>query len=113
MSNIQLYYDGWLILPASARQHLNITTGDRLEIEFTQAGLLLRSARQVKEIAAPEPEAVLAQPAAAPVEPPAPVAAEMTAVKHGPSRPHKPVAQELAPRIKVGGRRKSMQAVSN
>ncbi|WP_027132493.1 hypothetical protein [Geminicoccus roseus] len=106
MPTIQLYYDGWLSLPASARQHLDITTGARLEIEFTQPGLLLRPARQAKEIAAPEPEAVLAQPAAAPVEPPAPVAAEMEVAKRGPGRPRNPVTQELAPRIKVGGRRK-------
>ncbi|WP_222184213.1 hypothetical protein [Geminicoccus harenae] len=112
MPAIQLHYDGWLSLPADARKHLDVATGDRLEIEFTQAGLLLRAARQVKEIAAPEPEAVLAQPAAVPVEPPAAVAAERVAAKRGPGRPRKPVVQELAPRIKVGGRRKSTQAVS-
>ncbi|WP_191057720.1 AbrB/MazE/SpoVT family DNA-binding domain-containing protein [Geminicoccus harenae] len=113
MPAIQLHYDGWLSLPADARKHLDVATGDRLEIEFTQSGLLLRPAKQAKGAAAPDPEVVLAQPAAAPAEPPAPVEAERAAVKHGPSQPRKPVTQELAPRIKVGGRRKSTQVLSN
>ncbi|WP_191059323.1 AbrB/MazE/SpoVT family DNA-binding domain-containing protein [Geminicoccus harenae] len=113
MPTIHLHYDGWLSLPADARKHLDVATGDRLEIEFTQAGLLLRPARQVKSASAPEPEAVLAQPATAPVEPPAPVVAEMVAAKRKPGRPRKLVAQELAPRIKVGGRRRSTQAASD
>jgi AbrB family looped-hinge helix DNA binding protein len=106
LPTIQLHYDGWLTLPAEARQHLNIATGDRLDIELTDDGLLLRPARWIKEIAAPpEPQAVVAQPAAAPVEPPEALEAEKAVAKRG--RPRKAVTPDLAPTIKVGGRRKS------
>ena len=107
LPTIQLHHDGWLTLSADARKHLDVATGDRLEIELTEAGLLLRPAKQVKETIAGEPEA---QPAAAPAEPPVSVEAEMAVVKRGPGRPRKPVTQDLAPRIKVGGRRKSASA---
>jgi bifunctional DNA-binding transcriptional regulator/antitoxin component of YhaV-PrlF toxin-antitoxin module len=101
-----LHYDGWLALPADARKHLDVATGDRVEFELTEAGLLLRPAEPVEKIAAPEPEVIVAQPAAAPVDP-APVEAEMPAPKRAAGRPRKVMTQGLAPRIKVGGRRKN------
>jgi bifunctional DNA-binding transcriptional regulator/antitoxin component of YhaV-PrlF toxin-antitoxin module len=113
LPTIQLHYDGWLALPAEARQHLNIATGDRLDIELTEAGLLLRSARRIKEIIAPEPQAVVAQPAAAPVEPPEAVEAETTVANRGQGRPRKVVTLDLAPSVKVGGRRKSPPPLPN
>jgi AbrB family looped-hinge helix DNA binding protein len=103
-----LHYDGWLTLPAEAREHLNIATGDRLDIELTDAGLLLRSAKQT-EIAALAPE-VVAPPATAPVEASAPVEAETTVAKRGPGRPRKAVTSDLALGVKVGRRRKSESA---
>ncbi|HEX2527174.1 MAG TPA: AbrB/MazE/SpoVT family DNA-binding domain-containing protein [Geminicoccus sp.] len=105
MPTIQLHYDGWLTLPAEARQHLDVTTGDRLEIELTEAGLLLRSAKQAKQTAALEPEAAVAPPAAAPAEPPETVEAVTAVAKRG--RPRKALVPDLTtPSIKVGGRRK-------
>jgi bifunctional DNA-binding transcriptional regulator/antitoxin component of YhaV-PrlF toxin-antitoxin module len=106
LPTIQLHYDGWLTLPAEARQHLDVTTGDRLDIELTKDGLLLRSARRIQEIPAPEPKAVVAQPVAAPAEPPEPAEVETVVAKRG--RPRKAVTPDLTtPSIKVGGRRKS------
>jgi bifunctional DNA-binding transcriptional regulator/antitoxin component of YhaV-PrlF toxin-antitoxin module len=107
LPTISLHYDGWLALPADARKHLDIATGDRLELEFTEAGLLLRPAKPVGKSAAPEPEVVVAQPAVAPVNP---MEAETAAPKRAVGRPRKVVTQELAPRIKVGGRRKNAPA---
>ncbi|HEX2526166.1 MAG TPA: AbrB/MazE/SpoVT family DNA-binding domain-containing protein [Geminicoccus sp.] len=109
MPTIQLHYDGWLTLPAEARRHLDVATGDRLDIELTKAGLLLRSAKQAKQIAAREPEMAVAQPAAAPAEPSEPVEAETAVAKRG--RPRKAVTPDLTPpSVKVGGRRKSLPA---
>jgi AbrB family looped-hinge helix DNA binding protein len=110
LPTIQLHYDGWLALPAEARKHLEVATGDRLEIELTENGLVLRPAKQAKEVAAPEPEAaVAAQPATAPAQPSAPVKAEKEAVKS--RRLPKTIAQDPAARVKVGGRRKSTPTV--
>ena len=107
LPTIQLHYDGWLTLPADARQHLHLVTGDRVDIELTEAGLLLRPAKQDKEAVALEPMAAAALPAAGPSEPPAPVEAAPAIVMRGPSRPRKTVTPELALSVKVGGRRKS------
>jgi antitoxin component of MazEF toxin-antitoxin module len=105
LPTIQLHYDGWLTLPAQARQHLDVATGDRLEIELNKDSLLLRSARRIQETAALEPEAAVTPPATAPTEPPEPVDAETAVAKQG--RPRKPVTPDLTtPSIKVGGRRK-------
>jgi bifunctional DNA-binding transcriptional regulator/antitoxin component of YhaV-PrlF toxin-antitoxin module len=106
LPTIQLHYDGWLTLPVEARQHLDVTTGDRLDIGLTEAGLFIRSARQV---AALEPAAAVAPPTAAPAEAFKPVKAETATVRRG--RPRKAVTPDLAaPTVKIGGRRKSLPA---
>jgi bifunctional DNA-binding transcriptional regulator/antitoxin component of YhaV-PrlF toxin-antitoxin module len=104
-----LHYDGWITLPAEARQHLDVTTGDRLDIEFTETGLLLRSAKQTA-IAALEPEAAVTPPAAEPIKASEPVEAGTMVAKRGPGRPRKAVTPDLTPSVKVGGRRKSLPA---
>jgi bifunctional DNA-binding transcriptional regulator/antitoxin component of YhaV-PrlF toxin-antitoxin module len=111
LPTIQLHYDGWLTLPAEARRHLAVVTGSRLEIELTDGGLFLRPAGQAAVVSptavqtAPSPaKPELAQAKTEPDE----TAAETVLPKRGPGRPRKAVPQDLAPRIKVGGRRKSI-----
>ena len=108
MPTIQLYYDGWLTLPADARKHLDVATGDRLEIEFTDGALVLRPMGQDGRAADLEPVAAMAQAVAAQDEPV--LLDEVTNPKRGPGRPRKTAAQEPIPSIKVGGRRKSSPA---
>ena len=61
MSTIQMHYDGWVTLPAAARQRFHLTTGDRLEVEFAGDTIVLRPARRAAaervpaEAAAEEP----------------------------------------------------------
>jgi bifunctional DNA-binding transcriptional regulator/antitoxin component of YhaV-PrlF toxin-antitoxin module len=76
LPTIQLQANGWLALPAELRDHLSLTTGDRLEIESTQGALVLRPAGHGEK----------AQPTAAPADAVVPV------VKRGPGRPRKVVA---------------------
>jgi AbrB family looped-hinge helix DNA binding protein len=42
MPTIQMHYDGWLTLPAAARQKLGLGTGDRLELELVGDTVVLR-----------------------------------------------------------------------
>ena len=118
MSTIQMHYDGWVTLPAAARQRFNLTTGDRLEVELAGDTIVLRPARGPAASgraataeptpAAPEEPAVTAEPAAAaaPAPVPEPVA------KRGPGRPRKvPAAAALPPGLKTRGRRKGAPAV--
>ena len=104
LPTIQIHYDGWLSLPEDARQHLALVTGSRLEVELADGMIMLRPARQDTETIAAEPS-VLAEPE--PMGSAAELAEEPAAPKRGPGRPRKTVAQNLSPRIKVGGRRKS------
>jgi bifunctional DNA-binding transcriptional regulator/antitoxin component of YhaV-PrlF toxin-antitoxin module len=76
LPTIQLQANGWLALPAELRDHLNLTTGDRLEIESTQGALVLRLAGHGEK---PKLTA-------------APADAMVPAVKRGPGRPRKVVA---------------------
>ena len=108
MPTIQLHYDGWLTLPADARKHLDVATGDRLEVELTDGGVVLRLAEKARPANAPEPEVATAHPTAAPVEPA--LVEEAAAPKRGVGRPRKPTKQDLVPSVKVGGRRKSSPA---
>ena len=103
MQKIQLYYNGWLALPASMRQKLGLATGDRLELELTDGVIVLRPARQA---VAPEPTAATAEPAAAPA-----AAAPVPIGKRGPGRPRKTPVMALPPRPKTRGRRKSGLAI--
>ena len=116
MSTIQMHYDGWLTLPAAARQKFHLTTGDRLEVELAGDTIVLRPARGTAASgraataeptpAAPEEPAVTAEPAAAAAPVPEPVA------KRGPGRPRKvPAAAALPPGLKTRGRRKGAPTV--
>ena len=108
MPTIQLHYDGWLTLPADAREHLKVANGDRLEVEFNEGTLLLRPAKQTK--AAPAPKAVAVEVPAAPAEP-APAEAQAAAAKPGRGRPRKLMVPSNLSGIKVGGRRATSSAM--
>lgn len=43
MTKLKLHFDGWLALPATARRRLGVTTGDQLEAEWTDGGLLIKN----------------------------------------------------------------------
>jgi hypothetical protein len=43
LATLKLHYDGWLVLPASLRQSLDLKTGDRLEAELVDGAIVLRS----------------------------------------------------------------------
>ena len=113
MSEIHLHYDGWLTLPEGVRQKLGLGTGDRLEVELADGGVLLRPARRAGAPERAAPEAAIAEerpveasaPALTPaVEPAAPT-------KRGPGRPRKvPVAAVTPAAPKTRGRRKSAPA---
>jgi AbrB family looped-hinge helix DNA binding protein len=45
MSTVRLNYDGWLALPATVRQRLGLTTGDRLDLELVDGAITLRPRR--------------------------------------------------------------------
>ncbi len=67
MANIRLHDHGWLSLPADLRQHLDLRTGDRLQLEMIDGGLRLRLASQATtaEVTRPAPlQAVLDEPVA-------------------------------------------------
>jgi antitoxin component of MazEF toxin-antitoxin module len=103
LPTIQTHYDGWLHLPTEACQQLGIVTGGRLAIEFINGALVLRPVQQGKEAEAAVAPAEAADATAEPTD----EDARLVTPKRGPGRPRKAVPQELAPRIKVGGRRKS------
>jgi antitoxin component of MazEF toxin-antitoxin module len=104
MPHIQLHYDGWVALPESARQHLHVAKGDRLEVELTEGGLLLRPAQSTASVDRTAPVSQQ-QPEAA-----APSSAEPPAAKRGPGRPRKMAVQGLLP-ARIGGRRKMVPAI--
>jgi AbrB family looped-hinge helix DNA binding protein len=113
MSTVQLHYDGWVTLPAVARQQLGLTTGDRLEVEVTGGAVVLRLARPAvaAEPVANEPEPMPGtepQPVEAAAEEPAPAAAPEPAAKRGPGRPRKTPLAALPPDLKTRGRRKAV-----
>src|SRR5215213_1529840 len=82
MSTVQMHYDGWITLPAVARQKFGLTTGDRLEIEFADEAIVLRPAR-----GSAAPERAIAEPAPVEAEEPIAAAAPPPVVKRGPGRP--------------------------
>lgn len=43
MPRVKVHYDGWIALPADSRHRLGIKTGDRLELEWVDGGLMIRS----------------------------------------------------------------------
>ncbi len=104
MPNVKIYHDGWIALPATLRQQLALATGDELQIERVEGGLLLRVA---KGAAMPVEEAM-----PVPVSQPVTVEPEMP-VRRKPGRPKRvaapasPVKAILPPGLRSGGRRKA------
>ena len=106
MSTVRLNYDGWLALPAAVRQKFGLVTGDRLELELSGDGIVLRPRRSggVVEREAPDLPVATAEPTA-PAPPPAAAAAPI--VKPGPVRPRKSALPTIPPALKArGGKRK-------
>jgi bifunctional DNA-binding transcriptional regulator/antitoxin component of YhaV-PrlF toxin-antitoxin module len=133
MANIRLHDHGWLSLPADLRHHLDLRTGDRLHLDMIEGGLRLRLASQATtaEVTRPAPlQAVPDEPVAkrgrgrprkqGPAEPPLvepqaelPLQAEEVRPEEatamaGPAG--KRASRSLLPKLKVGGRRKSLPA---
>jgi AbrB family looped-hinge helix DNA binding protein len=110
MTKVRLNYDGWLSLPTAVRQKLGLATGDQLELELSDSGIILRPVRSgtTADEAAPEPVAT-AEPSV-PATPPA-AAAAAPVVKRGPGRPRKTPLPVVPPTLKArGGRRKAAAA---
>jgi AbrB family looped-hinge helix DNA binding protein len=99
MAKVRVNYDGWLALPATVRQRLDLSTGDELELELVDGGVVLRPLRSTAAGEA-SPESVTAEPAA-----PEPPPAAASVVERDPGRPRK---SPLPPTLKArGGRRKT------
>src|SRR3954451_6696740 len=86
MTRVRINYDGWLSLPTAVRQKLGLTTGDQLEVELSDGGILLRPVRSGAVEATPAPVAT-AEPSIPATLPAAAAAAPI--VKRGPGRPRK------------------------
>src|SRR3954447_8100760 len=59
MTRVRINYDGWLSLPTAVRQKLGLSTGDQLELELADGGIVLRPVRSgtTADEAAPAPVA--------------------------------------------------------
>src|SRR4051795_2946424 len=111
MTRIRINYDGWLSLPTAVRQKLGLSTGDQLELELADGGIVLRPVRSgtTAEQAAPAPGAT-AEPSVSAAPPAAAAAAPI--VKRGPGRPRKTELPVIPPTLKArGGRRKAATAI--
>ena len=62
MAGLKIHYDGWVKLPAALLRALGAKSGDTIEVEPREGGLVLR-ARIGKGADAPEPEAADPAPA--------------------------------------------------
>ena len=106
MTRVRINYDGWLSLPTAVRQKLGLTTGDQLEVELSDGGILLHPVRSGAAEATPAPVAT-----AEPSIPATPPAAAAPMVKRGPGRPRKTPLPVVPPALKArGGRRKTAPA---
>src|SRR3954447_19511789 len=106
MPKVLLNFDGWLALPTAVRQKLGLSTGDQLELELADGGIVLRPVRSgtTADAAAPAPVAMAERSVSA--TPPA-AAAAAPLVKRGPGRPRKTELPVIPPTLKArGGRRK-------
>jgi bifunctional DNA-binding transcriptional regulator/antitoxin component of YhaV-PrlF toxin-antitoxin module len=104
MPKTKLYFDGWLALPPFARNALELSTGDTLDIEVVDDGIVLRRADASRQVQTAVPaEAPLAgaasekKPVAA-----APAKAARRVDRGAPARVH-----PLPATLKVRGRRKA------
>ena len=111
MPTLKLHYDGWLALPAGLRQKLGLNSGDRVEAELVDGGLVLRPVARTRSPA----------PARAPAGPPAvsaaktlPLAPDAAPARRKPGRPRKVAAvvgeNAAAPKKMRGRPRKSALA---
>lgn len=104
MPTVTVHYDGWVQLPERLVRSLGLRTGDRLEVELAEGGILLRAVASAKGTA--EPTAGLSPP-------PSPVIEEHTREDAGtvPDEPQQvePAVQgeELVSRPRARGRRKT------
>src|SRR4051812_46344390 len=91
MTRIRINFDGWLALPTAVRQKLGLTTGDQLELELADGGIVLHPVRSgtTADEAAPAPVAT-AEPSVSATPPAAAAAAPIE--KRGPGRPRKTAA---------------------
>ncbi|MCB1835016.1 MAG: AbrB/MazE/SpoVT family DNA-binding domain-containing protein, partial [Geminicoccaceae bacterium] len=54
MAKLKVHYDGWICLPATIRRRLGISSGDELDIDYAEGGLVIRSEISMS-IASPAP----------------------------------------------------------
>src|SRR3954453_6130293 len=112
MTKVRLNFDGWLALPTAVRQKLGLSTGDQLELELTDGGIVLRPVRSGAgaDHATPEPVTTAELPVSAAPELPA-AAAASPIVKRGPGRPRKTALPVVPPTLKArGSKRKAASA---
>ena len=114
MPTVRLNYDGWLAVPAVMRQRLGLGTGDHLELELIDGGIMLRPRRpgQAADRPVTEPVITAEPPVAATSDRPA-AAAAAPVVKRGPGRPRKTDLPVVPPTLKArGARRKTEPATA-
>jgi bifunctional DNA-binding transcriptional regulator/antitoxin component of YhaV-PrlF toxin-antitoxin module len=107
MTTVRLNYDGWLALPAGMRAKLGLSTGDQIDLELADGGIMLRARRSggIVEQQAPELPVAAAEPTAAA---PPPAAAAAPVVRRGPGRPKKTELPVVPRTLKArGGKRKA------
>src|SRR4051794_23337798 len=110
MTRVRINYDGWLSLPTAVRQKLGLSTGDQLELELADAGIVLRPVRSGTTADEAAPASVATAEPSVPATPPA-AAAAAPIVKRGPGRPRKTPLPVIPPTLKArGGRRKTATA---
>ena len=98
MATLKLHYDGWLTLPASLRQMLDLKTGDRLQADLVDGTIVLRP---VHGKGAPtEPEQAIEPPAV--TSAPAPSLETALPQKRPRGRPRKVQASEHPSDLMLG-----------
>ena len=109
MTRVRINYDGWLALPTTVRQKLGLSTGDQLELELADGGIVLRPVRAGTAEAAPAP-VTTAEPSVSATPPAAAAAAPM--VKRGPGRPRKTPLPVVPPTLKARGAKRKVAAAA-
>ena len=116
MATLKLHYEGWLALPTSLRQKLDLKSGDRLEAELVRGTIVLRPAgRPTSPPGLPdEPEAErAATPMAGEAKPMSAATASPATAETPPAAPRttrKPAQAILPAALKSRGRRKVKEA---